>query len=83
MARAPAVGPLLAGAGLREHHRVLDGALEVQDWSRAEALFQQVCPTYKCAAAYLGKSVTFQMPPPAEVYTACQCKRQHQGRRAL
>ena len=53
MACAPAVGPLLAGAGLREHHRVLDGAIEAQDWSRAEALFQQVGgpPRPGCAAS--------------------------------
>lgn len=36
------VGPLLAGAALREHHRILDDALQLEDWSRAEALFLQV-----------------------------------------
>ncbi|KAK9906413.1 hypothetical protein WJX75_001467 [Coccomyxa subellipsoidea] len=35
------VGPLLAGAALREHHRILDDALQLEDWSRAEALFLQ------------------------------------------
>ncbi|BDA46492.1 hypothetical protein COCOBI_08-5850 [Coccomyxa sp. Obi] len=35
------VGQLLAGAALREHHRILDDALQLEDWSRAEALFLQ------------------------------------------
>ena len=41
MRRAPGVGGLLTEAALREHHRVLDAALETQDWTRAEALFEQ------------------------------------------
>ncbi len=36
------VGPLLASAALREHHRILEDALQLEDWSRAEALFLQV-----------------------------------------
>ena len=35
------VGKLLVAAALREHHRILDNAIKVEDWSRAEALFVQ------------------------------------------
>ena len=35
------VGKLLVTAALREHHRVLDNAIKLEDWSRAEALFVQ------------------------------------------
>lgn len=35
------VGKLLIAAALREHHRILDNAIKVEDWSRAEALFVQ------------------------------------------
>lgn len=41
------LGPLLANAALREHHKILDAALQLEDWTRSEALFLQVCP--KCA----------------------------------
>ncbi len=41
MGQAPGVGGLLTEAALREHHRVLDAALELQDYTRAEALFEQ------------------------------------------
>ncbi len=37
------VGKLLVTAALREHHRVLDNTIKLEDWSRAEALFVQVC----------------------------------------
>ena len=35
------VGKLLVAAALREHHRILDNAIKLEDWSRAEALFVQ------------------------------------------
>ncbi|KAK9817812.1 hypothetical protein WJX72_002572 [[Myrmecia] bisecta] len=34
-------GGLLVQAALREHYRLLEGALEAQDWPAAEALFRQ------------------------------------------
>lgn len=37
------VGKLLVTAALREHHRILDNAIKLEDWSRAEALFVQAC----------------------------------------
>ncbi len=37
------VGKLLVISALREHHRVLDNTIKLEDWSRAEALFVQVC----------------------------------------
>ena len=37
------VGKLLVTAALREHHRVLDNAIKLEDWSRADALFVQAC----------------------------------------
>lgn len=36
------VGPLLANAALREHHKILDAALQLEDWTRSDALFVQV-----------------------------------------
>jgi hypothetical protein len=53
MARAPGVGHLLAGAALREHHRILDASLELQDWTRAEALFQQARRRAAAARAWI------------------------------
>jgi hypothetical protein len=38
------VGGLLANAALREHHKILQAALQLEDWSRSEALFLQVDP---------------------------------------
>ncbi len=35
------VGRLLVAAALREHHRILDNAIKLEDWSKAEALFVQ------------------------------------------
>ena len=43
MHRNMGVGKLLVTAALREHHRILDTAIKLEDWSRAEALFVQAC----------------------------------------
>lgn len=41
MQKNAGVGKLLVTAALREHHRILDDAIKLEDWSRAEALFVQ------------------------------------------
>ena len=41
MQKNAGVGKLLVTAALREHHRILDNAIKLEDWSRAEALFVQ------------------------------------------
>ena len=41
MRKNTGVGKLLASAALREHHRILDEAIKLEDWSKAESLFVQ------------------------------------------
>ena len=41
MRKNAGVGKLLASAALREHHRILDEAIKLEDWSKAESLFVQ------------------------------------------
>lgn len=41
MQKNAGVGKLLVTAALREHHRILDSSIKLEDWSRAEALFVQ------------------------------------------
>lgn len=48
------VGPLLAAAALREHHRILDQALQLEDWTRAQALFLQVNNYVSSSSAWHG-----------------------------
>ena len=56
MRKNAGVGRLLANAALREHHRILDEAIKLEDWSKAEGLFVQVSPSFKSLAA----SATFE-----------------------
>ena len=49
MRKNAGVGKLLASAALREHHRILDEAIKLEDWSKAESLFVQ-------ASTFLRKS---------------------------
>ncbi len=51
MQKNAGVGKLLVTAALREHHRILDNAIRLEDWSRAEALFVQ-------ASAHISKLIS-------------------------
>ena len=56
MQAQPVVGPLLAAAGMRTFHGLIDRANAAQDWPAAEALHRQVGPIAGAGAREQGSS---------------------------